>query len=432
MPETKLFGFSDIRAGAAPGWPFVLGWQDPDFARHAAANQWLTTDTAQVDAFKLTRNTNFSYRINIEPFPYFRIDITGTRQFARNRNEFYRPKGTTGQFEVLNPTESGNFSVSGLFIRTAFEGRSARNKYASKAFERFRNSRLAVAQRMAAKRGSQYQLGADGVYPDGYSAFSQDVLIPAFLAAYSGQNPEKVSLETFPLIPLPNWQITYDGLSRMTLFKDLFRQVSLRHGYRANYVIGSYQTNEAFQEGADGFTYVRNAQNDYVARYQIGNIAISEQFSPLIGLDLGFVNSLTTKAEVRKNRSLALSFANNQLTDMDTWEYVLGAGYRFENLPLVLKNQLGGKKVLKSELRLQGDFSIRNTQTILRKLAENTDTPTAGQWSYTLKLAADYMLSEQINVRVFLDRSVNKPLVSLSFPTSTTSFGLSVRFILEQ
>ena len=212
----------------------------------------------------------------------------------------------------------------------------------------------------------------------------------------------------------------------------MFRQVSLRHGYRANYVIGSYQTNEAFQEGADGFTYVRNAQNDYVARYQIGNIAISEQFSPLIGLDLGFVNSLTTKAEVRKNRSLALSFANNQLTDMDTWEYVLGAGYRFENLPLVLKNQLGGKKVLKSELRLQGDFSIRNTQTILRKLAENTDTPTAGQWSYTLKLAADYMLSEQINVRVFLDRSVNKPLVSLSFPTSTTSFGLSVRFILEQ
>ena len=432
LPETKLFGFSDIRAGAAPGWPFVLGWQDPDFARHAAANQWLTTDTAQVDAFKLTRNTNFSYRINIEPFPYFRIDITGTRQFARNRNEFYRPKGTTGQFEVLNPTESGNFSVSGLFIRTAFEGRSARNKYASKAFERFRNSRLAVARRMAAKRDTQYQLGADGVYPDGYSAFSQDVLIPAFLAAYSGQNPEKVTLETFPFIPLPNWQITYDGLSRMTLFKDLFRQVSLRHGYRANYVIGSYQTNEAFQEGADGFTYVRNAQNDYVARYQIGNIAISEQFSPLIGLDLGFVNSLTTKAEVRKNRSLALSFANNQLTDMDTWEYVLGAGYRFENLPLVLKNQLGGKKVLKSELRLQGDFSIRNTQTILRKLAENTDTPTAGQWSYTLKLAADYMLSEQINVRVFLDRSVNKPLVSLSFPTSTTSFGLSVRFILEQ
>ena len=117
---------------------------------------------------------------------------------------------------------------------------------------------------------------------------------------------------------------------------------------------------------------------------------------------------------------------------MDSWEYVLGAGYRFENLPIVLKNQLGGKKVVKSELRVQGDFSVRNTQTILRKLVENTNTPTAGQWSYALKLSADYMITEQINIRFFLDRTVNTPLVSLSFPTSTTSFGFSVRFILEQ
>ena len=87
---------------------------------------------------------------------------------------------------------------------------------------------------------------------------------------------------------------------------------------------------------------------------------------------------------------------------------------------------------MKSELRLQGDFSIRNTQTILRKLTEETNTPTAGQWSYALKLSADYMLTEQINLRFFFDRMVNQPLVSLSFPTSTTSFGISVRFTLEQ
>ena len=135
---------------------------------------------------------------------------------------------------------------------------------------------------------------------------------------------------------------------------------------------------------------------------------------------------------MRKNRSMAMSFANNQLTDMDTWEYVLGASYRFENLPVVIKSQLGGKSVLKSELRLQGDFSVRNTQTILRKLTEATNTPPAGQWSYALKLSADYMLTEQINLRFFFDRMVNKPLVSLSFPTSTTSFGISVRFTLEQ
>jgi len=432
LPSTAILGFEGVRSGAAPGLPFVLGWQDPDFARNAAAKGWLTQDTAQVDAYKLTRNINFTYRINIEPFPFFRIDITGTRQFSRNRSEYYRPTAT-GDFELLNPLESGNFSISGLFIRTAFE-RSGRNgdKYASAAFEKFRENRLEIARRVAAQRSNSTATGPDGVFPDGYSGLSQDVLIPAFLAAYTGSTTNSVSLSTFPMIPLPNWQITYDGLSRMSFFKELFRQVSLRHGYRANYIIGNYQTNEAYQEGADGLSYVRNVQQDYVARYQITNVAISEQFSPLIGIDLGFTNSLTTKAEVRKNRSLAMSFSNNQLTDMDSWEYVLGAGYRFENLPIVLKNQLGGKKVLKSELRLQGDFSVRNTQTILRKLVEDTNTPTAGQWSYALKLSADYMLTEQINIRFFFDRTVNTPLVSLSFPTSTTSFGFSVRFILEQ
>ena len=429
LPGTTFFGFDGIRSGAAPGFPFVVGWQDPDFARRAAAKGWLTVDTAQVDAFKLTRNTNFSYRVSIEPFPFFRIDITGTRQFSRNRNEFYRPR-TNGSFEVVNPTESGNFSISCLFIRTAFERRgNGSDKYASKSFDQFRDNRLSIANRIAEKRG---QATANDSYPDGYSENSQEVLIPAFLAAYTGMSTGKVSLATFPLIPLPNWQITYDGLSRMTFFKELFRQVSLRHGYRANYIIGSYQTNDAYHEEEDGFSYVRNVQNDYVSRYQIANISLSEQFSPLVGIDLGFTNSLTTKAEVRKTRSLAMSFANNQLTDMESWEYVLGSGYRFENLPVILKTQLGGKKVLKSELRLQGDFSIRNTQTILRKLVENTNTPTAGQWSYALKLSADYMLSEQINIRLFFDRTVNTPLVSLSFPTSTTSFGISVRFMLEQ
>lgn len=431
LPRTKLLGFDDIASGAAPGWPFVLGWQDANFAARAAERGWLTLDTAQVDAFKLTRSTNFSYRINIEPFPYFRVDITGTRQFARNRSEFYRP-AASGLFEVVNPTVAGNFSISAIFIRTAFEGAVKGDKYASKAFNRFRENRLTVAKRLAANRSENYAPGADGIFPDGYSGLSQEVLIPSFLAAYTGSDPKSVNLETFSTVPLPNWQFTYDGLSRMSLFKDLFRQVSLRHGYRANYIIGNYQSNEAFKEEDDGFSYVRNVQDDYIARYQVSNVSLSEQFSPLFGVDLGFANSLTTKAEVRKNRSMAMSFANNQLTDMDTWEYVLGASYRFENLPVVIKSQLGGKSVLKSELRLQGDFSVRNTQTILRKLTEATNTPTAGQWSYALKLSADYMLTEQINLRFFFDRMVNKPLVSLSFPTSTTSFGISVRFTLEQ
>ena len=258
------------------------------------------------------------------------------------------------------------------------------------------------------------------------------MLIPALVAAYTGQDAEKVSLNLFPKIPLPNWQFTYDGLSRIAAFKNVLRQLSLRHGYRATYVVGSYVSNDLYSEGGDGFSYVRNLQNDFLPKYQLGNVTLAEQFSPLVGVDMAWVNSLTTKFEVRKNRSLSLSLANNQLVDMDSWEYVIGGGYRIENLPLLFKSQLGGQRVVKSDLRLQADFGIRKTSTILRRLAEGSNQPTAGQWSYTIKLSADYMITEQITVRAFFDRMVNKPLVSLSFPTANTSFGFSVRFTLDQ
>lgn len=212
----------------------------------------------------------------------------------------------------------------------------------------------------------------------------------------------------------------------------MLRQLSLRHGYRANYTIGAYESNDAFMPSADGFSYATDVQGNFIGAYNVNAITISEQFSPLVGVDLGFVNQLTAKAEVRKNRTLTMSFANNQLTDMDGWELVVGAGYRFENLPLLMKTQLGGRKVSRSELRLQADFGMRETKTILRKLVEGTNTPTAGMRNYSIKFTADYMMSEQITLRMYFDHVVNRPLVSLSFPNSNTSFGVSARFVLEQ
>ena len=191
-------------------------------------------------------------------------------------------------------------------------------------------------------------------------------------------------------------------------------------------------SNEAYEAGADGFSYVRDQQENFVPQFQLGTVSLTEQFSPLIGVDMGWVNSLTTKLEVRKSRALSLSFSNNQLSDQDSWEFVVGAGYRFENLPLLMKTQLGGKKVQRSELRLQADFSWRDTQTILHKLSEGANVPMAGQRGYTIKLSADYMLTEQITVRAYFDRVVNTPLVSFSFPTSNTSGGISIRFSVEQ
>lgn len=434
LPSTKLLGFSGFK-NAAPGAAFVFGIPDADFARKAAERGWLSSDSSVQDAYKLTRSETWNYRVTLEPFPYMRIEVSGNRVFSKNRSEFYRQLAD-GRFHSVNPQESGSFSITGVFIATAFDRATSRDRYESPAFARFKANREVEARRLAEQRaaGGVYKNLPDsgGVFPRGYGGLSQDVLLPAFISAYMGGSGTRWSAALFPKLPLPNWQFTYDGLSRIAGVRDVLRQLSVRHGYRANYTVGSYISNEAYAPSADGYSYAVDKQGNFIGAYSVGVATISEQFSPLIGVDLGFVNPLTAKAEVRKNRTLTVSFANNQLTDMEGWELVVGAGYRFENLPLLMKTQLGGRKVSRSELRLQADFGMRETQTILRKLVEGTNTPMAGVRTYTIKFTADYMLSEQITLRLYFDRVVNKPLVSLSFPNANTSFGVSARFVLEQ
>ncbi|PID89819.1 MAG: cell surface protein SprA, partial [Bacteroidetes bacterium] len=436
LPQTVLFGNSKHDGRLAPGAPFVLGWQDRFFAQKAADRGWITPDTTKIDPYKYTHSATWSYRVSIEPFPYFRLELTGTRTLSRNRTEFYRQLAD-GQFHALNPRVGGAFSMSTILIPTAFKSSSRDNEYVSEPFQQFADNRLTVAERRAAKRaeGGVYRANrrTDGSgFPDGYGPLAQEVLVPSLLAAYQGRSASRVTLRRFPIFPLPNWQLTYDGLSRISAIKPVVKQLTLRHGYKASYTIGAYMSAEDYLEGPDGYSYVRNKQDDFIPEYIMENISLSESFSPLFGVDLTFVNSLSTRFEIRKTRSLSMSFANNQMVDQDTWEYVAGVGYRFGDLPLLMKTELGGAKVVKSELRLSADFSIRKTQSILRKLEEQTNTPTTGQWGYTFKFAADYMLTSQITVRAFYDRMVNKPLVSLSYPTTTNSFGISLKFTLDK
>lgn len=181
-------------------------------------------------------------------------------------------------------------------------------------------------------------------------------------------------------------------------------------------------------EGEDGFSYVRNVNNDFVAKNQISNVSISEQFSPLFGMDLVWQNSLSTKAEVRRSRNLAMSFSSNQLTEQVSWEYIFGVGYRFDNVPLIFGNPAtGAQKVNKTNLRLTTDVSIRNVQNFLRRLAEDIDEISGGQKITTIKVNADYTVSEKVTIRAFFDRTVNAPYVSNVYPSATSNFGFSLR-----
>ena len=53
----------------------------------------------------------------------------------------------------------------------------------------------------------------------------------------------RVNLDAFREIPIPNWNIKYTGLMQNKWFKKKFKRFSLSHGYRAAYSINSFQTN---------------------------------------------------------------------------------------------------------------------------------------------------------------------------------------------
>jgi cell surface protein SprA len=422
-PTTRYLGLNDMNGVSAPGFAFITGWQDPEFAWKAIQNGWLTKDTTFREAFNLTASENITFRTTFEPMPSLRVEINALRTYSTNHNEYYHAD-ENGLFNAYSPSTTGNFSISVVSLGTAF-------KSPNKVFEGFRQSRLTVATRLANSRiknsAGDYEWGA-GVFPDGYSELSQNVLIPTFLSAYTNYSASNVPLGNFPSIPIPNWQITYDGLAKLNPFKSFLRTFSLTHGYRSIYSIGAFTTNLKYN-GDDGLSEVRNTIDDFIPKREITNVSINEQFSPLIGVDMNWINSLTSRLEVKTGRSLAMSFSNNQLTEISNWEYIIGGGYRFENLPLIFGPEEGKQRTLKSDLRLRVDFSLRKNTTILHKMVEAVDITNAGQVTTSIKTSADYVISKQVTLRAFFDWTKTAPLVtSSSPPTVNTSFGFSVRF----
>lgn len=439
LPETKFFGSENYEGGGiAPGVPFILGWQDDQFAVDAADRGWLSTDPTLNSPFTMNSTQTINLRSSIQPIESMRIDVTANRSFSENVTEFYLAD-ENGDFTANSRKVTGNFSMSFGTWGTAFE--KLGDDYSSEIFQKFKDSRITIAERLRNERfaSDPTYAGAadDDGYPDGYGLTSQEVLIPAFLSAYGKIDPNKITLDVFPTVwhLKPNWRVTWDGLSKVELVQKYFKTVSIGHTYRSTYNVGSYNTNLDFVGNEDGFSMTRDLLNNFLPQQEINSVSINEQFSPLINFDLTWNNSLTTKLEVKKTRNLTLAFSNQQLTEVRSQEYVIGAGYRIQDLKLYISG-----KEFKSDLTMRIDFSLRQNWTILRQVADlpnqttsglqRPDQITSGQRIIGIKFNADYVLSERFNVRFFTDYSNNKPYVSLSFPTSNTSIGFSIRFTL--
>jgi cell surface protein SprA len=264
-------------------------------------------------------------------------------------------------------------------------------------------------------------LDEDG-FPERYGKTQQEVLLPAFFAAYTGQDVNRVNLDAFREIPIPNWNIKYTGLMKNKWFKKKFKRFSLTHGYRAAYSINQFQTNLEKQN-----TQFDAETGDVLPETLINNVVLTDEFNPLMRVDFEMTNSFSFLAEVRTDRTLSLSFDNNLLTEINGKQYTLGLGYRFKDVKFV--TNIGGEKTrLKGDLNLKADLSLRDNITIIRNLDIDNNQITSGQKLMSIKFTADYALSKSLNALFFYDHSFSKFAVSTAFPQTTINGGFTLRY----
>lgn len=431
--QTNILGMNP--QWSAPGWDFVAGLQEPGegFLNRARREEWLVDGAFVGGDFSKTYSKNLTMRATIQPIRGLKIQLTANKRETENltRNFFYDLDSNAFNFEAA-PIVNGTYSMSFVSIRTAFK-QSDDKTFENEVFQQLRENRAQISQRIQRFGNRSIQsmtLAEDSLtgelYADGYGSTSQEVLLYSFLSAYSGESPGGTFIGDFTkMIPRPNWNVSYDGLSKIPLFKKYFKSVTLNHAYTSNFST-TYTRNQDFVEGE---LLVRNNNGDFITSRQLGAATISERFSPLIKVNLNWLNSLTTNIELRRDRSLALSFANNQVTEVVGKEYIFEFGYRITNLKLPFKV---GKVEKASDLNLLAAVSVRDNLTVIRRIVENRNELTSGQRIFTIKFTADYKFSTNLNVRFFYDRVANTPRISSSFPTANTNTGISLRFTLSQ
>ncbi|HRD52237.1 MAG TPA: cell surface protein SprA [Flavobacteriales bacterium] len=425
--KTNIVGMDNF---GAPGLGFVLGQQndnlngDPvrDFAQTAAANGWLVRNESIFNPYTTTRNENITARMSLEPFKGMRIELNANRTSARSTRSFFRWNEDLGSYVNDNPNETGSFSVSMLTWRTAFKNDD--DNSVSAVFASLLANRRVISERLGSTNPESVLNDTTG-YFTGYGSTNQDVIIPAFIAAYTGGSAKSVNLNPFKQAPMPNWDITYDGLSKMEPFTKWFRTFTLKNSYRSTFNVASYQTNLLYVPGANAV----DAAGNYIPQRQIMVVTMQEAMRPLVGFDATLKNGLLAKVEHNRDRNMSLSLTNYQVTETRGKEYVFGTGYRFKNVKLPFN--VGDKKP-NSDLNVRVDVSIRENVTVIRQMEQALNQVTAGQRVTSIKTSADYVLNQRLNVRLFYDRVVNKPFITTSFPSANSNFGISLRFTLTE
>lgn len=441
LPEPYMFGMrNDESTGnmLAPSIPFLLGWQNRDFALEAGRKGWLTTDNSIQKQYLLQNSRNWNFSVQVEPIANLKIDFTGSWRESKNESSFINYNETVNDFELLNMKESGNFDMTILSLKTLFNNDLKDTILISEVFDQFRYDYLQIiADRLDQERGwveGEGYTKKQGETKPGVTTNTTDVIIPAFLAAYTGTDPNKIALTARPGLASirPNWRVNYNGNPQnVDWLKDIFHSLNFNHSYRSTYSIGRFETNLAYAPDDNGLSWVREG-DAFVPELNITSVNIQESFNPLINIDMGFHNDLTTRFEIRKSRNLTLDFTSQQLNEMIRNEFTMGIGYRFSGLDMIIKTRQRSQQV-SNDVNMRLDVTSSNYKNVLRKMDPEVDVGelSGGVRVLSFNFQADYMASDKLNVKLYLQHSVNDPHGTISgFKRSSTKFGMSFNFAI--
>ena len=445
-PEAGFMGQRRVGGAYAPGYDFAFGFIPNDMIDRAKRHGWLSGDTTVIQPATRAHTSDLDIKLTLEPLPGLKIQLNGKRYFAQSSSIIY-------SYDHLQETMTGSFNITQVAIGTMFSRIGKQEEdFANSAYDRFLANREMLTERVQNQytgmtlpttgfmsnipAGTKYDPAKHGRV----SSNSADVLVPAFLAAYTGRDAGRMNLNPIlgVLKILPNWSVTYDGLGKLPVMKDHFKSFTLTHAYTCKYAIGSFGSYSTWVGAADGnkqLGFVRDVTTDAPmpsSAYDISNVTLTEAFSPLIGVNMTMKNSLNFKAEYRKQRNLALNVTSVQLTEGHTSEFVIGAGYTIRNLNFIAKKKDGGERKVSNDLKLQVDVSYKDVKMLLRKVEEGITQASSGNKVLAIKISADYVLSQKINLQLFYDHQGTTPLISSSYPVKADNIGLNIKLMLTR
>jgi len=423
QPEIGLLGRDNFSGSLAPTFGFVFGSQ-VDIRNRALENGWLISrnldDPTELYYNKIFARTHYEkldLKAKVTPFKNFDIDIQANKIYTRNISEqidVVYDTNTAPYFNDAVTTEAGNFSMSFFMLGTSFEDNDV-------LFQQFKENRNSIAQRLSEESGLPIS---------GYGSTNQEVVLPAFLAAYSGQSVSKVSLNPFRNIPLPNWQIKYRGFMKMKWFKKNFSSFSISHAYRSSYSVVNFSNNLQYDTATPD---ALDISGNYFNERLYTNVGLIEEFSPLVKVEMKLKNSFSFSGRINTDRLMTLNLNNNTMTQDNGTEYVVGLGYRIKDLPFTMRLQ-GKKQKFKGDLNLKLDVSLRDNKMIIRYFGEDdaieNDQVTGGQNVFNLRFMADYSLTKNLQTGLYYLQDASKYAISTTYPRKSISAGISFKYNL--